>query len=202
MEAVDSMHFVHRKNQAITFPTDDQEPVVGLFCGLTRRELFEAEQATNGDANQELAPDIHEAQNDSLAAMGERMDEATLGYFLERLRGQRKPFVGDSKQNSGPFSRDGNLLFLGEMERAFAPIFGRHFTVQQLRAGAGINRAVSAMDKFLEFFALPISVDADFIPAGIEVVLRDGVSAGGGAWPGGAESWVIGVRVAHGSIRF
>jgi len=99
------------------------------------------------------------------------MDKASLGDFQKGLGGQAEPFIGDTKNDGRHFSGDDDAFFPGKMEGVLATIFGGQLAVEQLEAGGGINGAVAAVDEFLEFGTIAFSVNTDFVPAGVKVIV-------------------------------
>src|SRR5438093_678855 len=103
---MDAMDLIDGEHEPVGVPIYDQQARVGLDQRLPTgrrctwcRDIFDSKQAAKGDANQEFAANIDQAQHDPLPSVRERMNQAALSYFLEGLGRQSQPFVAESKEH-------------------------------------------------------------------------------------------------------
>ena len=80
---------------------------------------------------------------------------------------QGKPFISGAKNKGGPDIEGFDLFFSGENFCPFAAITLRGVGMEQLAAGFGQYRTISAMDNMFQFrtFFCPRSPDPDAVPA-------------------------------------
>src|SRR5581483_5027401 len=118
-------HFADRETQQLALPLGHHQPLVhgtGLVPGMLP---FQSEQPPQRNANQQLAPDVDQAENDSLLSMREGMDGPPLGDLPKNPGGQREPFRANAKNDGGLFAGRGPLFFQREMLRPLPPVLRR-----------------------------------------------------------------------------
>ena len=96
------------------------------------------------------------------------MNGPVLGNFLESLRWQSEPLWAKTKQQRRTAPGTGPAGLDRKMGGALAAVFGQERPVQQLCAGAGIDRTIAAMNEFRQLGATAVAIDADFRPARVE----------------------------------
>src|ERR1041385_880676 len=166
---MNAMNFIDRKNKTIPLPLRDKQ-TLGLFAYRpVRRCIFQAEQAAQRGTNQQFAADIYEAGDDAEASVREGMDRPPLGDFLKCLRGQRQPFGVNPEDHGRSLGRAGGNFLFREMKGPFAPVLGRHGAIEQTPSGSGIDGAIPAMDELAQFLALAAAVNANGLPAGLNL---------------------------------
>src|SRR2546421_5551533 len=102
--------------------------------------------------------------------MRQRMNPPPLGDLLKGLGGQSEPFGMNAEDNCGrPGRRNPFLFFPCEMRGPLAAVAFWQWPIQQPNSSAGINRAIPAMNVFLQFGATPIPIKTNLQPASTDV---------------------------------
>jgi hypothetical protein len=96
------------------------------------------------------------------------MDLPILGHFLEGLRGQSKPLGVEAENQRGSRGRRHKLLGLREVFGPLATALGEQRTIEQPDGGAGINRAIPAMDNLRQLRTSGVALHPDLAPAGVD----------------------------------
>src|SRR5260221_12101428 len=94
------------------------------------------------------------------------MGQSPFSDFLKSVGWQRQPFGCNAKNDHRNLRRSRAMFLDRKMLAPFAPIIFRQRPIQQFDSSSRVNRAVSAMNEFLELSAGAGTIDADFVPAG------------------------------------
>ena len=129
------------------------------------RGRFDAEQAVQRDAEEELAADVDQPLEDRVGAVRDPMHGPRVRDLGEGPGGQRQPFVVQPEDQDADVVAVVGLLLLGQEPGPFGQISLRRGAIEEGPGRPRVDGTIPAVDVRLQFGTAPIAADPDPVPA-------------------------------------